>query len=56
MADVFDALISKRCYKKSMSIDEAFGIIEKDMGSHFDPDVAETFLGLREEIENYINR
>lgn len=56
VADVFDALISKRCYKKSMSIDEAFGIIEKDMGSHFDPDVAETFLGLREEIENYINR
>lgn len=56
VADVFDALISKRCYKKSMSIDEAFGIIEKDMGSHFDPDVVETFLGLREEIENYIDR
>lgn len=56
VADVFDALISKRCYKKSMSIDEAFGIIEKDSGSHFDPDVAQTFLGLREEIEQYINR
>ena len=56
VADVFDALISKRCYKNSMSIDEAFGIIEKDSGSHFDPDVAQTFLGLREEIEQYINR
>ena len=56
VADVFDALISKRCYIKSMSIDEAFCIIEKDSGSHFDPDVAQTFLGLREEIEQYINR
>ena len=36
IADVFDALISKRCYKESMPLDEAFGIIGESAGTHFD--------------------
>lgn len=51
VADVFDALVSERCYKKAMSYEDAFKIIEKDAGSHFDPDVARIFLELRPEIE-----
>ena len=50
-ADDFDALISKRCYKESMSFDQAFAIIEDSMGSHFDPDIAKVFLSIRPRIE-----
>lgn len=50
LADVFDALVSKRCYKDAMSYDQAFHIIETSAGSHFDPQLAEVFLGMREEI------
>ncbi len=37
LADVFDALVSKRCYKEAKSFDEAFEIIRNDLGQHFDP-------------------
>ncbi len=51
VADVFDALISKRCYKDPMPMDKAFGIIEESMGSHFDPVIAGVFLDIRPKIE-----
>ena len=54
VADVFDALTSKRCYKPAMSIDEAFRIIEESVNSHFDPVVAEAFFELRPEVEQYL--
>ena len=54
VADVFDALTSKRCYKPAMSIEEAYQIIEESAGSHFDPVVAEAFLELRPEVEQYL--
>ena len=44
LADVFDALISKRCYKPAFSIEDATAIIVKGRGSHFDPDVVDAFL------------
>ena len=50
-ADVFDALVSKRCYKDSMSYDKAFEIIEKDMGSHFDPKLGKIFIECRPDLE-----
>ncbi|MDO4166231.1 MAG: HD domain-containing protein [Eubacteriales bacterium] len=50
LADVFDALVSKRCYKDAMSYDKAFQIIEESAGSHFDPQLAKIFLDMREEI------
>lgn len=55
IADVFDALISKRCYKEKFPIDEAFRIIEESAGSHFDPTLSRIFLNLRQEIEAYLN-
>jgi hypothetical protein len=44
IADVFDALISVRCYKDAMPVDKAVEIIKKDAGSHFDPKLAEVFV------------
>lgn len=43
IADVFDALISKRCYKEAMPIEDAIDIIIKDAGTHFDPYIVEVF-------------
>ncbi|WP_320127851.1 HD domain-containing phosphohydrolase [uncultured Sphaerochaeta sp.] len=42
--DVYDALISERVYKKAFSHEEAVTIITQGVGSHFDPDIARTFL------------
>ena len=46
IADVYDALISKRVYKDAMPVDKALGIIEHDAGSHFDPLLAPLFVKL----------
>ncbi len=44
IADVYDALISKRVYKNSMSHQEAMGIMIDGKGSHFDPLLIEAFI------------
>ena len=54
IADVFDALISKRRYKDAFSLDDAFAIIKESSGSHFDPELAGVFLSIREQIEEYL--
>ena len=43
LADVYDALISKRVYKSAMTHEEALDIIRQGRGSHFDPDVFDAF-------------
>ncbi|MBF0468174.1 MAG: response regulator [Desulfamplus sp.] len=50
IADVFDALTSMRPYKKAWSAEEAFNLIEKDRGKHFDPVLVEAFLNIKEKI------
>ena len=52
VADVFDALSSKRPYKPAFPLDKCFEIIHEGSGSHFDPAVVDAFLGCREAIEN----
>ncbi len=52
LADVFDALVSKRCYKDAFSYDKAFSIIEEDLGTHFDPELGRIFLQCKEELIN----
>jgi response regulator RpfG family c-di-GMP phosphodiesterase len=54
VADVFDALISKRVYKDKIPSQEAFAILKKEAGSHFDPEIVDVFLALRTEIEAYL--
>ena len=51
LADVFDALVSKRVYKEQLSYDKAFGIIKESSGSHFDPSLCRAFLQCRLQIE-----
>lgn len=46
LADVFDALTSRRPYKEPMPCDEALAIIEKGRGSHFDPRMLDLFSGI----------
>lgn len=53
IADVYDALVSERCYKKAMPPEEAFQIIQDGMGIHFDPMLNYYFLRCREKIEEY---
>ena len=44
IVDVFDALIHKRVYKNEMSIEDAIKIMEKDRGTHFDPNLFDLFI------------
>ena len=55
LADVFDALVSQRCYKNAMDFDEAFELIQKDLGKHFDPIIGKLFILCRPQIEKYYN-
>jgi putative two-component system response regulator len=48
MADVYDALISKRVYKSAFSHEEALDIIREGRGSHFDPDIFDAFLQIEQ--------
>ncbi|WGS87337.1 two-component system response regulator [Methylomonas sp. UP202] len=45
LADVFDALISRRVYKEALALTEVRRIIEEGKGRHFDPDLVEAFFG-----------
>ena len=50
VADVFDALVSTRSYKKGMPFEKAMDIIRESSGSHFDPNVAKAFLDSEDEV------
>jgi energy-coupling factor transport system substrate-specific component len=50
VADVFDALVSERPYKKAFTVEKAFEIITEESGTHFDPDVVDAFLRNRDAI------
>jgi HD-GYP domain-containing protein (c-di-GMP phosphodiesterase class II) len=44
IADVFDALISDRCYKKAWPLEKVVKLFEEERGQHFDPDLTDIFL------------
>jgi len=50
IADVYDAIISPRPYKKAMPVDEAERIIREGRGTHFDPSLVDLFAGLAPEF------
>ena len=52
IADVFDALISKRCYKEAISVDDAFEIIKSESGTHFDPQLVSVFLTCKDKLKD----
>lgn len=51
LADVFDALTSKRCYKPAFSLEQSLDIIKEGSGRHFDPKVVQAFL---DNIEKFL--
>jgi len=51
VADVYDALISRRVYKEGMSDEKAVQIITEGKGQHFDPDMVDAFLDITEEFQ-----
>jgi putative two-component system response regulator len=50
VADVYDALISKRVYKSEYLHDDAVKIIYAEKGSHFDPDIVDAFMHLEKDF------
>ncbi|EME68851.1 response regulator [Paramagnetospirillum caucaseum] len=50
VADVYDALISRRVYKEGMPHEAAVAIIAEGRGQHFDPDIVDAFLDIQEEF------
>lgn len=50
IADVFDALTTRRCYKPAYSAESAMESIAKESGAHFDPDAVKAFLKVRDKI------
>lgn len=50
VADVYDALISHRIYKKGISHKKAVDIITQGKGTHFDPDIVEAFIEIQDEF------
>jgi len=50
IADVFDALTTKRPYKEAFSVEKSLAIIREGRGNHFDPDVVDAFLSIQDEI------
>ena len=55
VADVFDALTSKRPYKEEFSLEIAFDIIKEGRGKHFDPKVVDAFMKRKDEIIRLYN-
>jgi putative two-component system response regulator len=51
IADVFDALTSKRPYKEPFSVGKSLAIVREGRGSHFDPDVVDAFFAIQDEIQ-----
>lgn len=62
IADVFDAISEKRCYRDALPIDQCFEIIEQGKGTDFEPLLVDVFLSMRNEVEgiyysiNHTNR
>ncbi|NLC52959.1 MAG: hypothetical protein GX770_03220, partial [Firmicutes bacterium] len=56
VADVYDALRSKRVYKEAFSHAESVRIIREESGKSFDPEIVEVFIGNHDEIRKIFDR
>lgn len=56
LADVYDALISRRVYKPPFPHARALEIIREGRGAHFDPDVVDAFLAIADEFDDIARR
>ena len=51
IADVFDAVSAKRCYRDAMPLAKCFSIIEEGAGRDFDPELVAIFMHARDQVE-----
>lgn len=51
IADVYDALVSSRSYKKGWDADKALKILQEEAGSHFDPSLVQDFFEIRDLVQ-----
>ncbi len=56
VADVFDALTSKRVYKDPMPSEKAYSIILEESGTHFDPVIIDAFVAAKDEINEALDK
>ena len=56
IADVYDALVSKRVYKEAMSFEQANSIIIEGMGKHFDKSLERYYIKARPALEEYYSK
>jgi len=56
IADVYDALVSERSYKKAFTHEKAVGIIRDSSGTHFDPGLIEVFLNCEKEFTKVVSK
>ena len=56
VADVYDALISRRVYKEGMPHEKAVGIIIDGRGSHFAPDLVDAFMAIEDKFREIAQR
>ncbi len=50
VADVFDALVSRRSYKEPFSFEKAMSIIDEESGTHFDPIIVDAFVAAKDKV------
>lgn len=50
VADVFDALTSKRCYRDALPVGQAIELLRQGSGTHFDPEIVQCFLGAMDDV------
>lgn len=56
VADVFDAVVEKRCYREAMTLEQGFSIIKDGIGTSFDPIVARSFLSNKDKVIEIFNQ
>ncbi len=56
VADVFDALLNDRCYKKAWPLDKVLALFREERGRHFDPDLVDLLFDKLDEIEQIRTR
>jgi two-component system response regulator RpfG len=56
VADVYDALSSRRCYKAAWSHDDVLNILKEQAGQHFDPRCVDAFISQLKEVQNISSR
>ena len=56
IADVFDALTCLRPYKEPWPFEKAIATIQEESGTHFDPEMVDAFMAIKDEVKAYLDK